>query len=98
MAQRDYYEVLGVGKNASPDELKNAFRTLARKYHPDINKEADAEERFKEINEAYAVLSDPAKRAAYEHYGFAGLTGMGGMPDFSTIDLSDVFSELFGFG
>ena len=59
--QRDYYEVLGVSRTATPDELKTAFRTLARKYHPDVNKEPDAEEKFKEINEAYAVLSDPEK-------------------------------------
>jgi molecular chaperone DnaJ len=98
MAQRDYYDVLGVNKSASPDELKSAFRSLARKYHPDINKEHDAEEKFKEINEAYAVLSDPEKRAAYDRYGFSGLNGMGGMPDFSSIDLSDLFSEFFGFG
>lgn len=98
MAQRDYYEVLGVQKNASPDELKSAFRGLARKYHPDINKEPDAEEKFKEINEAYAVLSDPEKRAAYDQYGFAGVNNMGGAPDFSNIDLSDLFSEFFGFG
>jgi molecular chaperone DnaJ len=98
MAQRDYYEVLGVNKSASPDELKSAFRGLARKYHPDINKEPDAEEKFKEINEAYAVLSDPEKRAAYDQYGFSGLNNMGGAPDFSTIDLSDLFSEFFGFG
>ena len=98
MAQRDYYEVLGVTRNATPDELKSAFRTLARKYHPDINKEHDAEEKFKEINEAYAVLSDPDKRAAYDRFGFSGLNGMGGAPDFSTIDLSDLFSEFFGFG
>ncbi len=98
MAQRDYYEVLGVNKAASPDELKSAFRSLARKYHPDINKEHDAEEKFKEINEAYAVLSDPEKRAAYDRYGFSGLNGMGGMPDFSSVDLSDLFSEFFGFG
>jgi molecular chaperone DnaJ len=98
MAQRDYYEVLGVTKSASPDELKSAFRGLARKYHPDINKEPDAEEKFKEINEAYAVLSDPEKRAAYDQYGFSGLNNMGGAPDFSTIDLSDLFSEFFGFG
>jgi molecular chaperone DnaJ len=98
MAQRDYYEVLGVDRNASADDLKSAFRSLARKYHPDINKEHDAEEKFKEINEAYAVLSDPEKRAAFDRYGHAGLNGMGGMPDFSTIDLSDLFSEFFGFG
>ena len=98
MAQRDYYEVLGVQKNASPEELKSAFRSLARKYHPDVNKEADAEERFKEINEAYAVLSDGEKRAAYDRYGHAGVNGMGGAPDFSSVDLSDIFEEFFGFG
>lgn len=98
MAQRDYYDVLGVSRTASPDDLKAAFRGLARKFHPDINKEADAEEKFKEINEAYAVLSDPEKRAAYDRYGFSGLNGMGGAPDFSTVDLSDLFSEFFGFG
>ena len=98
MAKRDYYEVLGVPRGASQEELKSAFRTLARKYHPDVSKEADAEERFKEINEAYAILSDEDKRAAYDRYGHAGLNGMGGMPDFSTIDFSDIFEELFGFG
>ena len=98
MAQRDYYEVLGIQRTASPDELKSAFRNLARQYHPDVNKAADAEERFKEINEAYAVLSDPEKRAAYDRYGHAGVNGMGGMPDFSSMDFSDIFEELFGFG
>ncbi len=98
MAQRDYYEILGVNRDASPDDLKGAFRKLARQYHPDVNKAPDAEEKFKEINEAYAVLSDPDKRAAYDRYGQAGLNGMGGAPDFSTIDLSDIFEEFFGFG
>lgn len=98
MAQRDYYEILGVQRNASPDELKNAFRNLARKLHPDVNKEPDAEERFKEINEAYAVLSDPDKRAAYDRYGVEGLKGAGGMPDFTQVDFSDLFEEFFGFG
>lgn len=98
MAQRDYYEVLGVQRTASADELKSAFRNLARQYHPDVNKSPDAEEKFKEINEAYAVLSDSEKRAAYDRYGHAGLNGMGGMPDFSTMDFSDIFEELFGFG
>ncbi len=98
MASRDYYDILGVKRNASPDELKAAFRNLARKYHPDVNKEPDAEEKFKEMNEAYAVLSDPEKRAAYDRYGAEGLRGMGGMPDFTTVDFSDLFEELFGFG
>lgn len=98
MASRDYYEILGVSRNASPDELKAAFRKLARQYHPDVNKETGAEEKFKEINEAYAVLSDNEKRAAYDRYGKEGLNGMGGMPDFNQVDFSDLFEELFGFG
>ena len=98
MASRDYYEILGVSRSATPEELKAALRNLARKYHPDVNKEPDAEEKFKEMNEAYAVLSDPEKRAAYDRYGAEGLRGMGGMPDFTTVDFSDLFEELFGFG
>lgn len=100
MAQRDYYEVLGISRGASGDEVKSAFRQLARKLHPDVNKAPDAEERFKEINEAYAVLSDQEKRAAYDRFGHAGLNGMGGAgaPDFTTVDFSDIFGELFGFG
>ena len=98
MAKRDYYEVLGVQRNASNEELKSAFRNLARKYHPDVNKEPDAEEKFKEINEAYAILSDAQKRQVYDQYGSEGLNGMGGAPDWSTIDFSDIFGEFFGFG
>ncbi len=100
MAQRDYYEVLGLQRTASTDEIKSAFRQLARKYHPDVNKEADAEERFKEINEAYAVLSDTDKRAAYDRFGHAGVNGMGGAgaPDFTNIDFTDIFEQFFGFG
>jgi molecular chaperone DnaJ len=97
MAKRDYYEILGVGRSATQEELKNAFRQLARKYHPDVSKEPDAEERFKEINEAYAMLSDEQKRAAYDRFGHAGVQG-GGSPDFSTVDFSDIFEEIFGFG
>ena len=96
--KRDYYDILGVPRGAPPEDIKSAFRRLARQYHPDVNKAPDAEERFKEINEAFAVLSDDQKRAAYDRFGHAGLDGMGGMPDFSNIDLSDIFGELFGFG
>lgn len=101
MAKRDYYEILGVPRTASAEDLKSAFRKLARQYHPDVNKDADAEERFKELNEAYAVLSDAERRAAYDRFGHEGLKGMGGMPDFTTVDFSDfadIFSDLFGFG
>jgi molecular chaperone DnaJ len=100
MTQRDYYEVLGVSRNASADELKSAFRRLARQYHPDVNKEPDAEERFKELNEAYAVLSDDQRRGAYDRFGHAGVRGAGGAPDFTVdfSDFADIFSDLFGFG
>ena len=100
-SNRDYYEVLGIQKNASTDDIKSAFRKLARQYHPDVSKEPDAEEKFKEINEAYGVLSDPQKRARYDQYGRAGLGEMGGMPDYATMDFNDIFEEIlggFGFG
>lgn len=71
--KRDYYEVLGVSKSADEKDIKKAYRKLAMKYHPDVNKEPDAEEKFKEINEAYEVLSDESKRQAYDRYGFAGV-------------------------
>ena len=95
MVKRDYYEVLGVPRNASEDDLKSAFRRLARQFHPDVSSEPDAEEKFKEINEAYAVLSDGEKRAAYDRYGHAGVNTQG-MPDFTNIDLSDILEGLFG--
>ena len=69
--KRDYYEVLGVSKDASQDEIKKAYRSLAKKYHPDVNKASDAAEKFKEVNEAYEVLSDPQKRSTYDQFGFA---------------------------
>lgn len=75
---RDYYDVLGVQRNASKDDIKKAFRNLARQYHPDVNKEAEAETRFKEINEAYEVLSDDEKRARYDRFGHAGVQGGAG--------------------
>lgn len=95
---RDYYEILGVPKGASDSEIKSAFRSLARKYHPDVSQEPDAEERFKEMNEAYAVLSDQEKRAAYDRFGHAGVQGAGGVPDWTTMDFSDILGDLFGFG
>ncbi len=95
MAKRDYYEVLGVPRNATPEDVKAAFRKLARQYHPDVSQEDNAEEHFKEINEAYSVLSDPDKRAAYDRFGHAGVQNQGGMPDF-TVDFGDLFDEFFG--
>lgn len=96
--ERDYYEILGVGRSASADEIRNAFRVNARKYHPDINKDPDAEDKFKEINEAYQVLSDPDKRAAYDRFGKAGVGGASGPFDYQAVDFSDIFGDLFGFG
>ena len=96
MTNRDYYEILGIPRNASSDDIKSAFRKLARQYHPDVSKESNAEEKFKEINEAYGVLSDPQKRARYDQYGRAGLGEMGGMPDYATMDFSDIFEQFFG--
>jgi molecular chaperone DnaJ len=100
MTKRDYYEVLGVTRNANHDDLKQAFRRLARQFHPDVNKSDDAEERFKEVNEAYAVLSDNDRRAAYDRFGHAGVQGAGGMPDFNVdfTDFADIFGDFFGFG
>jgi molecular chaperone DnaJ len=98
MAKRDYYEILGIPRDASKEDIKNAFRKLARQYHPDVSQEPDAEERFKEINEAYGILSEDDKRAAYDRYGHAGVQGTGGMPDFTTVDFTDIFEEFFGFG
>lgn len=78
MASKDYYSILGVSKTATDDELKSAYRTLAKKYHPDINKTPEAQEKFKEINEAYSVLSDKTKRANYDQFGTAEPQGFGG--------------------
>ncbi len=102
-AKRDYYEVLGVPRNASQEEIKRAYKRLARQYHPDLNKSPDAEEKFKEINEAYQVLGDPEKRAQYDRFGRVG--GTGGFPgaDFDVgfggveADISDLLEDLFGF-
>lgn len=96
--KRDYYEVLGVEKNADEQAIKRAFKRLAMKYHPDRNQEPGAEEKFKEINEAYAVLSDEQKRAAYDQYGFAGVdpNQMGGAGGFGGADFGDMFGDIFG--
>jgi len=94
--KRDYYEVLGVARSASPDEIRNAFRALAKQYHPDVAKESGTEERFKEINEAYGVLSDAERKAAYDRFGHEGLRGMN--VDFDFGGFSDIFEGLFGFG
>ncbi len=99
MNKRDYYEVLGVSKTATDAEIKSAFRKLAKKYHPDVSKEPDAEAKFKEAQEAYAVLSDSSKRQQYDQYGHAAFEGAGaGGFDFSGFDFSDIFSDLFGGG
>ncbi len=103
-SKRDYYEVLGVSKTASADEIKKAYRSLAKKYHPDLHPDnrEEAEAKFKEISEAYEVLSDPDKRGRYDQYGFAGVNndfGAGGfdMSDFTHgDDLSDILNDLFG--
>lgn len=101
MNKRDYYEVLGVEKNASESEIKSAFRKLAKKYHPDVCKDPDGPEKFKEAQEAYAVLSDANERAKYDKYGHAafnqggGAGGTGGY-DFSGFDFSSIFDDLFG--
>ncbi len=95
--KRDYYEVLGVGKNATEQELKKAYRTLAKKYHPDMNPDnKEAEQKFKEINEAYGVLSDPDKKSKYDQFGHAAFDQTGGAGGFGGFDFSDIFSSFFG--
>lgn len=106
--KRDYYEVLGVQKNAGDDEIKKAYRSLAKKYHPDMNPgDKDAEMKFKEVNEAYAVLSDADKRSKYDRFGHAafdpsagGGSGFGGFGGFggTDFDFGDIFSSFFGGG
>src|SRR5574344_1620690 len=104
MAKKDYYETLGLSKTATDAEIKSAFRKLAKQYHPDVNKEPGAADKFKEVQEAYAVLSDEARRKQYDQYGHAafdqngnGAGGFGGF-DFSDFDFGDIFDNIFGGG
>lgn len=100
MDKRDYYEVLGVSKTASQDEIKSAFRKLAKKYHPDVSKEPDAAEKFKEAQEAYAVLSDENKRRQYDQFGHSAFTnasgGFSGFDGFDFGSMSDIFEDILG--
>jgi molecular chaperone DnaJ len=102
MAKRDYYEVLGVSKDATEDELKKAYRKLAIKYHPDKNPgDKSAEEKFKEAAEAYDVLRDKDKRARYDQFGHAGVDGQGGFGGGAGMNMDDIFSmfgDIFGGG
>lgn len=106
--KRDYYEVLGIDKTATQDQIKHAYREMARKYHPDLNKAPDAAEKFKEVQEAYEVLSDEKKKAMYDQYGQAAFDqngqpgfngqGAGGFSEADFGDLGDIFSQFFGGG
>lgn len=99
MSKRDYYEILGLSKGASDDEIKKAYRKMAKKYHPDVNKDSGAEDQFKEVNEAYEVLGDASKKASYDQFGHAGMDGanyQGGAGGFS--DFGDIFGSFFGGG
>ena len=103
MAKRDCYEVLGVSKTASEDEIKRAYRTLAKKYHPDVSKEENAAEKFKEVQEAYEVLSDPTKREQYNQFGhqganFGGGSGFEGFNFGGFGGFEDILSSMFGGG
>ena len=94
--KRDYYEILGTNKNASPEEIKKAYKDLAKKYHPDVSKDPNATEKFKEISEAYAVLSDTQKKAAYDRFGHDGFDQRYTQEDIFRGFDSDIFRDIFG--
>ena len=97
MAKRDYYEILGTNKSASPEEIKKAYRKQALKYHPDKNKgNKEAEAKFKEASEAYHILSDKSRKANYDQFGHAAFENSGGRGGFSNFDFSNIFSDIFG--
>jgi molecular chaperone DnaJ len=96
--KKDYYDLLGVQRAAAPEDIKRAYRRLVKQYHPDIYKGPEADERIKEINEAYEVLSNPDKRAAYDRFGHAGVQGATGAPGAGFPDIGDIFEEFFGAG
>ena len=97
MAKKDYYEILGANKSASPEEIKKAYRKTAFKYHPDTNKgDKAAEAKFKEASEAYHVLSDKERRNNYDQFGHAAFDGSGGRGGFSNFDFTNAFSDIFG--
>ena len=103
--KRDYYEVLGVDKNADEKTIKKAYRKLARQYHPDVCDEPDAEDKFKEVSEAYAVLSDDEKRQRYDQFGHAGMDGFTAEDFYQNVNFEDIFQgfdignifDMFGF-
>ncbi|HAV92291.1 TPA: molecular chaperone DnaJ, partial [candidate division WOR-3 bacterium] len=103
MSGKDYYKTLEIEKNASPDEIKKAYRALAKKYHPDLNREnkAEAEKKFKEVSEAYEVLIDPKKKSIYDQYGYEGVSQQFGQEGFRWEnfshfdDISDIFGDFF---
>ena len=96
--KRDYYEVLGVDKGSEKKDIKKAYRKLAMKYHPDVSEDPESADKFKEISEAYAVLSDDEKRGTYDQYGHAGMGGFSQEDIYNNINFEDIFKGFSGFG